>query len=108
MSLRAIAVAEGVPERCLPQIFGELRRGGFVQSVRAAKGGFRLARSPEQISLLDLLRQLEGSLAEAAELRPYAAPGPDSDERPPSALVGRDLVLYEAPTESWASLAGRA
>ena len=42
--LRVIAEEESISEQYLEQIFVELRRAGFVCSVRGAKGGYRLAR----------------------------------------------------------------
>ena len=61
--LRVIAEEEEISEQYLEQIFVELRRAGFVVSVRGAKGGYRLARPPEDIRIGDVVRLLEGSLA---------------------------------------------
>ncbi len=61
--LRVIAEDEGISEQYLEQIFVELRRAGFVVSVRGAKGGYRLARAAEDIRVGDVIRLLEGSLA---------------------------------------------
>jgi FeS assembly SUF system regulator len=40
-----------------------LARGGLVESVRGAEGGYRLAKTPEQISAADILDTLEGPVA---------------------------------------------
>jgi Rrf2 family protein len=61
--LRVIAEEENISEQYLEQIFVELRRAGFVRSVRGAKGGYRLARLPDEIVVGDVVRLLEGSLA---------------------------------------------
>lgn len=61
--LRVIAEEESISEQYLEQIFVELRRAGFVCSVRGAKGGYRLAREPEEIVVGDVVRLLEGTLA---------------------------------------------
>jgi Rrf2 family cysteine metabolism transcriptional repressor len=61
--LRLIAEEENISEQYLEQIFVELRRAGFVSSVRGAKGGYRLARDPESIVVGDVVRLLEGTLA---------------------------------------------
>ena len=61
--LRVIAEDEGISEQYLEQIFVELRRAGFVLSVRGAKGGYRLARPSQDIRVGDVIRLLEGSLA---------------------------------------------
>ncbi|HTW13383.1 MAG TPA: Rrf2 family transcriptional regulator, partial [Solirubrobacteraceae bacterium] len=42
---------------------GELRHAGLVRSHRGAEGGFRLARSAEEISVADVIRAVEGPLA---------------------------------------------
>lgn len=61
--LREIAAAENIPEQYLEQIFVDLRRRGFVRSVRGAKGGYELGRPAEMIRLGDLVAALEGTLA---------------------------------------------
>lgn len=61
--LRELATSESISEQYLEQIFVELRRAGFVHSVRGAKGGYLLARPPREISVGDLLAILEGDLA---------------------------------------------
>jgi Rrf2 family protein len=58
-----IAAAQDIPPRFLENILVALRRAGLVQSRRGADGGFRLTRSPELITLADVLRAVEGPLA---------------------------------------------
>lgn len=48
-----------VPHRFLEQILLALKRGGILLSQRGIEGGYRLARGPEEISLLDVLRILD-------------------------------------------------
>jgi Rrf2 family protein len=60
-------IAEIAARRLLPQPFarrivGTLVAAGIVETVRGAKGGIRLARPAEEISLLDLLRAMEGGV----------------------------------------------
>lgn len=55
-----IAERQNIPERYLDQILAELRRAGITKSYRGAKGGYTLARSPMDISLLDIVNALEG------------------------------------------------
>jgi len=61
--LRVLAQSEDISEQYLEQIFVELRRAGLVRSVRGARGGYRLARKPEEIPVAEVVRLLEGSLA---------------------------------------------
>jgi Rrf2 family protein len=58
-----IATAQGIPLNFLENILGELRHAGIVRSHRGAEGGFRLAKAPEQISVADIIRAVEGPLA---------------------------------------------
>ncbi|MCL6452237.1 MAG: Rrf2 family transcriptional regulator [Alicyclobacillus sp.] len=75
--LPAVADAEQIPEQFLDQIFGKLRRAGFVRSVRGANGGYLLSRPPEQISVGGLVRVLEGTLSPigCVSEEPSADPG---------------------------------
>jgi Rrf2 family transcriptional regulator, iron-sulfur cluster assembly transcription factor len=54
-SVRAIALRQDLPAPYLEKLLIELRRAGLVKSVRGAQGGYRLARSPAQISLGQIL-----------------------------------------------------
>ena len=58
-----IAKAQGIPLRFLENILGELRHAGIVRSQRGAEGGYWLARRPEEITLADVFRAVEGPLA---------------------------------------------
>ncbi|MCY0875844.1 MAG: Rrf2 family transcriptional regulator [Firmicutes bacterium] len=61
--LREIAALEDIPEAFLDQIFGALRRIGVVSSVRGAGGGYQLAHAPEEISMGEIVRTLEGGMS---------------------------------------------
>lgn len=58
--IRRIAAKHEIPDRFLVQILLELKRGGLVTSTRGAAGGYRLARSPRDISLADVMEVVEG------------------------------------------------
>jgi Rrf2 family protein len=62
-SLGEIAAIEDLPRAYLEQLAFLLRDAGLVASTRGAHGGYELARSPEQISMSEVLRALEGPLA---------------------------------------------
>lgn len=63
VALGEIAQRQGLSEEYLEQIFSALRKSGLVESVRGAQGGYKLARSADKITVGDILRVLEGSLA---------------------------------------------
>lgn len=63
MSIQAIADEEGLPAKFLEGIMADLKRGGFVRSKRGANGGYLLARPASEITLLDIIRHLDGPVA---------------------------------------------
>lgn len=65
-----VAAAQQIPPRFLENILLALRRAGLVQSRRGAEGGFRLARDPREITLADILRAVEGPLANVQGIAP--------------------------------------
>ncbi|MET1009624.1 MAG: Rrf2 family transcriptional regulator, partial [Gaiellaceae bacterium] len=65
-----IAQAQDIPLKFLENILLELRHGGLVQSQRGADGGYWLARPPEEIKLADVIRAVEGPLANVRGARP--------------------------------------
>jgi Rrf2 family protein len=65
-----LAQEQGLPPRFLGAILADLRRAGLVASQRGAEGGYRLARPPDHISMADVIRCLDGPLAEVRGFRP--------------------------------------
>lgn len=63
MSIQVIAEEELLPSKFLEGIMGDLKRGGFVRSRRGANGGYLLARPASEITLLDVIRHLDGPIA---------------------------------------------
>jgi Rrf2 family protein len=61
LQIRRIAEEQGIPSRFLVQILLQLKGAGLVASTRGAAGGYRLARSPREISLADVIDVMEGS-----------------------------------------------
>lgn len=68
----AIAVAQGIPVRFLESILAELRRAGIVGSQRGSEGGYWLALPPEEVSVADVIRAVEGPLADVRGEPPEA------------------------------------
>ena len=61
-SIKCIAERQGIPEAYLEQLIAMLRKEKLVISNRGAQGGYRLAASPEEITVGQVLRALEGGL----------------------------------------------
>ncbi len=75
-----LAAAQGIPLNFLENILGELRHAGIVRSQRGADGGFRLARAPDQITVADVIRAVEGPLASVRGGPPEEATYPGAAE----------------------------
>jgi Rrf2 family protein len=68
----AIATAQDIPLRFLENILGDLRNAGIVESRRGVDGGYLLARPPDEIALADVVRAVDGPLANVAGTKPNA------------------------------------
>ena len=62
VSIASISARQHISESYLEQLIAKLRKAELVSSVRGAGGGYKLARKPEEISVGDILRALEGNL----------------------------------------------
>ena len=60
--LKDIAGRQGISEKYLWQLINPLKTVGLIGSTRGAHGGYVLGRPPEEISLKEIVRVLEGSL----------------------------------------------
>jgi len=60
---KAIAKRQGLSENYIEQLVAPLKKAGYVKSVRGAQGGYSLAKPPSEITVGEVLRLLEGSLA---------------------------------------------
>ena len=61
--VRDIAESQQISEKYISRLIIDLRRARLVRSVRGVKGGFFLARSPKEITLLDILETMEGTIS---------------------------------------------
>ncbi len=72
LTRQAIAEAQDIPSKFLEHILADLKRAGVVGSVRGAEGGYWLQRPPDAIAVADLIRAVEGPLADVRGERPEA------------------------------------
>jgi len=75
LQLKIIAQHQDISVKYLEQIIAMLKSGGFVKSIRGAKGGYILAKAPNQIKLSDVFDCLEGRVTtvECIEDEDYCA-----------------------------------
>ena len=80
VKIREIASDSNLPEKFLELILLELKNARIVESVRGAKGGYRLRRPPSEIPLSEIIRLMDGPLApfgDAEQLRSLILTDPD-------------------------------
>lgn len=70
VSVDRLAGEQDLPRKFLEAIVGDLRRAGLVTSRRGAAGGYLLSRTASEISVGDILRAVDGPLAEVRGQRP--------------------------------------
>ena len=75
----AIAAAEDIPLRFLHNILAALTRAGILSSLRGADGGYELTRSPDGITVADVIRAVEGPFA--------AGGGPERESARPTTVA---------------------
>lgn len=69
--VEAIAQAQAIPPKFLEQILLLLKRARYVRSQRGQRGGYQLARTPNAITLAEVIRLLDGPLAPTEAVSRY-------------------------------------
>lgn len=62
ISISTVARKHQIPQKFLSQIATELKRAGMITAREGVAGGFTLAKRPQEIKLLDVLKLLDGGL----------------------------------------------
>jgi Rrf2 family cysteine metabolism transcriptional repressor len=62
--IATIAERRGMPLQFLEQLFSTLRRAGLLRGHRGVKGGYTLARPPQEITVLEVVQALDGKVGE--------------------------------------------
>lgn len=63
ISLKHVAEKQGLSENYLEQLFSNLKKEGLLTSTRGAYGGYMLSRKPDEITVGQVLRSLEGQMS---------------------------------------------
>lgn len=108
MSITAVAKASSVPPTYLEQLIAPLRKAGLVESRRGAQGGYQLTRPPEQVSVGQVYRVLEGPVAPmdcvSEDLADQTCPLIDGCETRPVWLAMRDSIVSTIDSMTLADL----
>ncbi|MCB2292293.1 Rrf2 family transcriptional regulator [Clostridium algoriphilum] len=62
VSIKSISERQSISEYYLEQLFSSLRKAKLIKSVRGSQGGYILNRSPEDITIYDIINVLEGPI----------------------------------------------
>ena len=71
MRISDIAGAKEIPKKYLEQILLALKRSRYVKSKMGAEGGYALAKPPEEITLAEIIRLMDGALAPVLSVSEY-------------------------------------
>ena len=80
ITLDTICAGRDLPKQYLTKIFASLTRAGLIRPVRGKKGGYMLARDPEQVNLLEVVEAVQGPLW--VNLCTHEPPQCDQDDCP--------------------------
>jgi Rrf2 family protein len=81
LTAEQIAQAQSIPVNFLENILRDLRRAGIVESRRGQAGGYVLARPADEVSVADVIRAVEGPLADVRGQAPEALEYPGTAEK---------------------------
>lgn len=72
VSAEALGRAQDIPHGFLQAILADLRKADVLVSVRGKSGGWRFARTPDRVTVADVIRAVDGPLVSVYGLRPEA------------------------------------
>lgn len=70
VSSASLATEQDLPRKFLEAILADLRRAGLVRGQRGVEGGYVLTRAPHEMAIGEVLRAVDGPLAEVRGRRP--------------------------------------
>ena len=71
IKINDIALRWSIPKKFLEQILITLKISGYVNSKQGSEGGYKLTKAPEQISLAEIIRLMDGALAPVESVSKY-------------------------------------
>jgi Rrf2 family protein len=95
-----LATEQRLPRKFLEAILADLRRAGLVRSQRGAVGGYCLARNPGEITLGQVIRAVDGPLAEIRGRRPEETSYEGAAEHLPQVWVAVRAALRKVLDET--------
>ena len=70
-NLNEMAESNDIPRKFLEQILAQLKSANYIQSIRGPKGGYTLAKPPQEISLAEIARLFDGAIGATSSVSTY-------------------------------------
>jgi Rrf2 family protein len=71
IKIEDICKTYGISKKYLENLLTVLKRSGIIKAARGSKGGYSLAKNPEEITLADIIRIMDGALAPTHSVSEY-------------------------------------
>ena len=96
VKIDGICKRKDIPKKNLEQIYLLLKGAGYVKSKRGASGGYKLSRPPEDISIAEIVRLMDGALAPVESVSRYFYEQTPIEKHEPLLQVFREIRDYIA------------
>lgn len=96
VSGETIAQEQGIPPKFLQQILLALKRAHYVRSAKGQRGGYLLAKKPNEITIAEIVRLLDGALAPTESVSKYFYEATPIEREEKLLDVFRDIRDYVA------------
>ncbi len=107
LKIENISESKNIPKKFLENILLVLNRAGYLKSKRGPEGGYYLAKKPSEITLADIIRQMDGPLAPVESVSKYfysETPIQQSEELIKVFREIRDFVANKLESTTFADL----
>ena len=94
ISVETVALAQGIPPKFLEQILLALKRAKYLKSSKGQRGGYRLAKSADRITLAEVIRLFDGALAPTESVSEYFYESTPIEKEKSLVKVFRELRDY--------------
>jgi Rrf2 family protein len=106
IKIEDICQRQSLPRKYTEQILLSLKRRGYLKSRRGADGGYMLAMSPEEISLAEIIRHMDGPLAPVNSVSEYFYENTPLEKNAALIKVFREIRDYTADKMEHTTFAG--
>ena len=94
ISVETVAQAQGIPPKFLEQILLALKRAKYLKSSKGQRGGYRLAKPADKITLAEVIRLFDGALAPTESVSEYFYESTPIEKEKSLVKVFRELRDY--------------